>query len=92
MPHDDLDAQLRALPRREVDPQVDARVLRKARAVLAEHPRAAQRQPERDREPSTGVWRALEVFWARALAPALVTGTVAGYLVWAVTATNALYR
>jgi hypothetical protein len=81
MPHDssDLDAQLRALPLRTLDPELDARVLRSARAVLLEPPRG-------------GVGRWLTLMWERALAPALVAGTVASYLVWAVQSAGALYR
>jgi hypothetical protein len=78
-PESDLDVQLRALPRREIDPRVDARVLRSARAVLVEGPRR-------------GPLHVLQVIWARAIAPALVTATVASYLLWAVQAAGALYR
>jgi hypothetical protein len=81
-PHEDLDAQLRALPPREIDPRVDARVLRSARAVLASPEATGQ----------TGVLRLLQLVWSRALAPALVTATVASYLVWAVQSAGALYR
>jgi len=86
--HDDVDAQdpelralgaLRALPLREIDPRVDARVLRAARAVLAE-------------EPRRGVVHLVQLLWARAVAPALVTATVASYLVWAAQSAGALYR
>jgi hypothetical protein len=73
-----LDALLRALPQRALDPRVDARVLRRAQAVLP--------------APREGVLSALQRFWERAVAPVLVTGTVATYLVWAVQATSALYR
>lgn len=84
MPEDDstdarLDALLRALPQRELDPRADARVLRTARAVLTE-------------EPAAGMLQALERLWERALAPALLSGTVATYLVWAVHTAGALYR
>jgi hypothetical protein len=83
-PQDSLDAQLRALPMREVDPQVDARVLRSARAVLAQ---------SRVQTPAYATpLRLLQTLWARALAPALVTATVASYLVWAVQSAGALYR
>jgi|HubBroStandDraft_2_1064218.scaffolds.fasta_scaffold856616_2 hypothetical protein len=75
----DLDAQLRALPRREIDPRVDARVLRSARAILVEGPRR-------------GPLHFLEVIWGRVVAPVLVTATVASYLLWAVQAAGALYR
>ena len=78
-PDDSLDAQLRALPARPLDPAVDARALRKARAVLL-------------REPRRGVLHTLQTFWERAVAPVLVTGTVASYLVWAVTSAESLYR
>jgi hypothetical protein len=74
-----LDDLLRALPPRELDPRVDARVLRRAQAVLAEEPRG-------------GLAHGLLWLWQRAIAPALLTGTVASYLVWAVASTNALYR
>jgi hypothetical protein len=78
-PDDSLDAQLRALPARPIDPRVDDRALRKARAVLLQ-------------EPRHGVLHALQTFWERAVAPVLVTGTVAGYLVWAVQSAGSLYR
>ena len=74
-----LDALLRALPVREIDPRIDARVLRTARAVLT---------PRRQ----TGAMHVLQRFWERAVAPVLVTGTVASYLVWAVQSASALYR
>ena len=74
-----LDALLRALPSREIDPSVDARVLRRARAVLVD--------PQ-----ESGVMHVLQRLWERAIAPVLVTGTVATYLVWAVQSTSALYR
>jgi hypothetical protein len=80
-PHDDLDAQLRALPAREIDPRADARVLRSARAVLAQAS-----------SPRTDAFHFLRMIWARAVAPALVTATVASYLVWAVQSAGALYR
>jgi hypothetical protein len=74
-----LDALLRALPAREIDPGVDARVLRRARAVLLD-------------ERESGVMSVLQRLWERAVAPVLVAGTVATYLVWAVQSTSALYR
>jgi hypothetical protein len=76
---DPLLDQLRELPIRELDGATSQRVLRRARVVLME---------DRPR----GATHALRVFWARALAPALVTGTVATYLVWAVGTAAALYR
>jgi hypothetical protein len=76
---DELDARLRALPMRQVDPRVDDRVLRNARAVLAQ-------------EPDRGPFHVFRVLWNRAIAPALVTATVASYLVWAVQSAGALYR
>jgi hypothetical protein len=83
--HDDsrdarLDALLRGLTPREIDPGVDARVLRRARAVLV------------DGQESGGVMQVLQRLWERAVAPVLVTGTVASYLVWAVLSASALYR
>jgi hypothetical protein len=84
MPGDDstdarLDALLRALPQRQIAPLADARVLRTARAVLAEDRRG-------------GVVQGLVRMWERAVAPLLVTSTVATYLVWAVHAASSLYR
>jgi hypothetical protein len=84
MPGDDsrdarIDALLSGLAPRELDPRVDARVLRTARAVLA-------------RQPQSGIMYVLQRFWERAVAPVLVTGTVAAYLVWAVQSASALYR
>ena len=76
---DPLLDQLRQLPTRELDGAVSQRVLRRARVVLME---------DRPR----GAMHALQVLWARVVAPALVTGTVATYLVWAVGAAAALYR
>jgi hypothetical protein len=78
-PDESLDDQLRALPARPLDPAVDARALRKARAVL-------------EREPRRGLLHTLRMFWERAVAPVLVTGTALSYLVWAVTAADSLYR
>jgi hypothetical protein len=74
-----LEAELRALPLHRLDPELDARVLRAARAVLLA-------------PPALGSWQRLQAFWERAVAPVLVAGTVAGYLVWAVQAAGALYR
>jgi hypothetical protein len=74
-----LDALLSGLRPRELDPRVDARVLRTARAVLVE-------------QPQRGAVHFLQRLWERAVAPILVTGTVATYLVWAVQSTSALYR
>jgi hypothetical protein len=76
---DPLFDQLRALPVRELDGATSQRVLRRARMVLLE---------DRPR----GATHAIRVFWARALAPALVTGTVATYLFWAVGTAASLYR
>jgi hypothetical protein len=76
----DLDAELRALPIVPIDGRVEARVLRTARAVLA--PSEAPR----------GFVAWAELLWQRALAPVLVTGTVATYLVWAVNSAGSLYR
>jgi hypothetical protein len=80
--HDDpLLERLRALPVRPLDAAAHERTLRRARAVLA-----AER-PE-------GAW--LRNVWARLLAPVLVptlvTVTVAGYLILAVSAAGSLYR
>jgi hypothetical protein len=74
-----LDALLKALPERTLDPQAEARTLRKARAVLAD-------------EPRVGLFHTLQQIWERAVAPVLVTSTVATYLVWAVHSASALYR
>jgi hypothetical protein len=76
---DPLLDQLRHLPVRELDGATSQRVLRRARVVFVE-------------DRPGGVTHALSVLWARALAPALVTGTVATYLIWAVGAAAALYR
>jgi hypothetical protein len=74
-----LDA-LRALPTRTIEPRVDQRALRRARVVLL------------DTGARQGGFEWLKVLWSRALAPLLVTGVVASYLVCAVQATDALYR
>jgi len=80
MTHEDpIDAQLRALPDLPLDPRVEQQTLRRARAILLE-------------EPPRGVGSVLQTFWQRALAPALVMGTVASYLAWAVQSAGALYR
>ncbi len=77
-PDDDLDALLGALPVRSLDPRVSAQSLRAARAVLA--------------TPESGLYAMARAFWERALAPALVVGTVASYLVWAMHSAGALYQ
>jgi hypothetical protein len=76
---DPLFESLRALPARELDGAASQRVLRRARVVLME---------DRPRGPM----RALSVLWSRVLGPALVTGTVAVYLVWAMGTAASLYR
>jgi len=79
-PDDPLFERLRALPEVPLDGQMRARVLRQARAVLVERQHRAP-------------WRAsLESFWSHAVAPSLVTLTVAAYLVWAIGAASGLYR
>ncbi len=75
----DLDRALRALPAVQVHPDVEARTLRAAHAVLAA-------------PPASGLVGWLRVLWGRGLAPALVVGTVASYLLWAVQAAGGLYR
>jgi len=84
MPHDDpspndLDAMLRGLPGVTLDRRVEVQTLRRARAVLVE-------------EEETGLLVGLRGFWERAVAPALVMGTVASYLAWAVQSAGSLYQ
>ena len=76
---DDIDSALRALRSPALDQRVEVQTLRRARAVLVT-------------PPESGVVRGLRVFWQRALAPALVMGTVATYLAWSVQSAAALYR
>jgi hypothetical protein len=76
---DPLFESLRALPTRALDGASSQRVLRRARVVLME-------------DRPGGPLRGLSVFWSRVLGPALVTGTVAVYLVWAMGTAAALYR
>ncbi len=77
---DPLLSSLRALPTPPLAEAVSDRVLARARSLL----------PEAKQEG--GVLQALGALWARVLAPALVTATVATYLFWAVHAASALYR
>jgi hypothetical protein len=76
---DDLDAQLRALPAPPLDRRVEVQTLHRARAVLTE-------------TPASGLVHGLRSFWERAVAPALVMGTVASYLAWAVQSAGSLYH
>jgi hypothetical protein len=78
-PTPDLDALLRGLPPRALDARVEARVLRTARAAFVEQTRGA-----------APTW--MQIVWERVVAPALVTGTVATYLAWAVQSAGSLYR
>jgi hypothetical protein len=70
---------LTALASEEPSPELDARVRRAARAELS---------------LATGPsWRRIgTVAWTRVALPAAITVTVVGYLHWAMTAANALYR
>lgn len=79
MEDDDLDAQLRGLPGVPLDRRLEVQTLRRARAVLASAPLP----------PFVAV---LQRAWDRAIAPALVMGTVASYLAWAVQSAGSLYR
>jgi hypothetical protein len=78
-PDDPLLERLRVLPTPPLDEAVSKRVLSRAQARLAESRPSAFRAT-------------LELLWSRAIAPALVTATVAGYLGWAVSAASAVYR
>jgi hypothetical protein len=76
---DPLDLLLRSLPEVTLDPRTRVQTLRRARAVL-------------ELPSSGGFASGIRGFWERAVAPVLVMGTVASYLVWAVQAAGSLYR
>jgi hypothetical protein len=79
---DPLFEALRKLPARELGEHEAGIVLRRAQRELAE--------PEGRPAPA---WLArLDIVWSRFIAPLVVTATVASYLVWAVSAAQALYR
>jgi hypothetical protein len=84
-PHGEhLDQQLRGLPVRLPGLDLDARVLRQARGVLT---------PARvEKTVGQGLLGLLQTAWERAVAPALVVGTVASYLLWALQAAGSLYQ
>jgi hypothetical protein len=75
---DPLTQALRELPVLDVDPARSRDILARAQATLL---RRAEPRPS-----------AFDALWARFVAPTLVTATVASYLVWAVSASSALYR
>ena len=88
-PDDPLFERLRSLPEVPLEGQVGARVLRQARAVLVDAAASQAMQGRQQRAP----WRAtLETVWSHAVAPSIVTLTVAAYLFWAVRAASGLYR
>jgi hypothetical protein len=76
---DPLDALLRSLPEVTLDRRVEVQTLRRARAVL-------------ELPTDRGFVSGMRGLWERAVAPVLVMGTVASYLVWAVDAAGSLYR
>ncbi|HEY3359445.1 MAG TPA: hypothetical protein VGQ83_39710 [Polyangia bacterium] len=79
---EDLDRELGALPRGDLDPLRAERLRRAAQRVLAEERRLAGR-PAR---------RAAVRLWGRVLEPALVAGATGVYLVWAVQKVLSLYQ
>ncbi len=79
---DDLMAELRTLPERDVDARRADQLRRAARRVLVE---------ERDLRERPAL-RAAVHLWDRVLQPALLTGVSCVYLIWAVQSVLALYR
>ena len=77
-----LDHRLRGLPPLDLDDVAAERIRRRAQRVLAEERRLARRP-----------WlRPVATFWSRAAVPALLTGTVSIYLLWAVETAGTLLR
>lgn len=76
---DPLLSRLRALPPRELDDSVTARVRLKARAIVV----------ERSNAPA-GFFARLQMAYFRAIEPALVVGTVSVGLAYAVAAVNGI--